>query len=333
MIDPSRIGHLPAASDSHEPHVTIDVSQIPRAVELLQSMACPTEEAVAGWKECVPPCLLSLSEALVTQYLCAVVCIDFRHWVFAQEGGGTQTWTCQGYRGSHAMTTLCRLAVEQLGVHWYRTEWMAQEASVCALQHMFYDMPALEERVVVLRGVGGALMEQYGPCGFAALLDKSNKRLFTTDGTGFIERLCRLHERYRDDAYRDVPILKLSQLSALALLGVLGPTTFEDAHHLTLCADYQIPRTLRALGVLRYSDALAAKVDAMQPLEVGGSEEGEIRCATVQCGRLILEEFHRRKEEVGFMTVSSLDYLLWSAARVGRVQGLRPHHVAVTIMY
>jgi len=78
------------------------------------------------------------------------------------------------------------------------------------------------------------------------------------------------------------PYLKKAQLLVGAAVGFLNSRGWRIETDLTAMADYQVPRVLRALGVLRYSDVLAQQVDAGVPLAAGGPEEAAIRAATVR---------------------------------------------------
>lgn len=78
------------------------------------------------------------------------------------------------------------------------------------------------------------------------------------------------------------PYLKRSQLALMEIASFLSSSQAEvDAQDLTICPDYQLPRVLRALGILKYSEELAWKVDNLSLIDAGSSEERAIRAATV----------------------------------------------------
>src|SRR5439155_24910842 len=96
---------------------------------------------------------------------------------------------------------------------------------------------------------------------------------------------------YRDEAdYHGlaVPFYKRAQLTA-ADLARHGLARFDDIDRLTLFADNLVPHVLRVDGVLRYDEALAARIDAEELLVPGGDEEIEIRACAVHAVELLAE--------------------------------------------
>ena len=86
--------------------------------------------------------------------------------------------------------------------------------------------------------------------------------------------------------FDDVGFWKRAQIvpNDLALAGV---ASFGDLDSLTIFADNLVPHVLRVDGVLRYSDELAARIDAGQLLPPGSEEEVEIRaCAVHACSAI-----------------------------------------------
>ncbi|MEA2330829.1 MAG: hypothetical protein QOH58_967 [Thermoleophilaceae bacterium] len=71
--------------------------------------------------------------------------------------------------------------------------------------------------------------------------------------------------------------------SDLALAGV---AQFDDLDRLTIFADNLVPHVLRVDGVLRYDPALAARIDAGEPLPQGPAEREIRACAVHACEAL-----------------------------------------------
>ena len=86
--------------------------------------------------------------------------------------------------------------------------------------------------------------------------------------------------------FDDVGFWKRAQIvpNDLALAGV---ASFGDLDRLTIFADNLVPHVLRMDGVLRYSEALAARIDAGKLLPAGSPEEREIRACAVHACELI----------------------------------------------
>ncbi|EPY34622.1 hypothetical protein STCU_01480 [Strigomonas culicis] len=170
-----------------------------------------------------------------------------------------------------------------------------------------------------------------------------------------------------------VPMLKLSQLTALCLQEALpvlwaqphaaptplpspwlerrraasgtqggGPSPlFEDGDRLSICCDYQIPKLLRAAGVLQYDEALSRLVDTRRLLAPGSTEEVSIRVATLVAAELLAAKIaatHNallsRDGSTDLITTDRayglLDHILWMTGR--SLKGCE-HHLCHTIMY
>lgn len=91
---------------------------------------------------------------------------------------------------------------------------------------------------------------------------------------------------------------------------------------LTAFADYQVPRVLRALGVLDYSPSLADRVDHHHLLEEGGQEELSIRAATIIACEAIAAHTGG--------TSADIDNLLWLSQDIA---GETPFHLTETRWY
>jgi hypothetical protein len=120
----------------------------------------------------------------------------------------------------------------------------------------------------------------------------------------------------------DHPFYKRAQIAAsdLALAGV---ASFEDLDSLTIFADNLVPHVLRCDGVLIYDEALAARVDANVPLELGGPER-EIRACAVHACELISQRTGVAPRE--------LDSWLWSRGQASEYKA-RPRHRCRTVYY
>ena len=86
------------------------------------------------------------------------------------------------------------------------------------------------------------------------------------------------------------------------------------ARQLPVAADYQLPKVLRAAGVLRYSETLAGTGDSCTAIEAGSREETEIRAGTIIADA-------RLAMGIG-VTETQVDDWLWQARN--RVPA--PHH-------
>jgi hypothetical protein len=106
-------------------------------------------------------------------------------------------------------------------------------------------------------------------------------------------------------------------------LALAGVAEFDDLARLTIFADNLVPHVLRVDGVLRYDDALAARVDAGEPLEPGGAER-EIRGCAVHACELIADHLG--------VPPRTLDVWLWNRGQAARYKGV-PRHRTRTVFY
>jgi hypothetical protein len=122
--------------------------------------------------------------------------------------------------------------------------------------------------------------------------------------------------------FDDRGFYKRAQIAAsdLALAGV---ARFGDLDRLTVFADNVVPHVLRCDGVLRYDDALAARIDAGILLRPG-AEEREIRACAVHACELVAQR-------VG-VAPYELDNQLWSRGQAPEYKS-RPRHRCRTVYY
>jgi putative queuosine salvage protein len=115
---------------------------------------------------------------------------------------------------------------------------------------------------------------------------------------------------------------KRAQITANDLT-LAGVAHFVDIDRLTIFADNLVPHVLRVDGVLRYDQALAARIDAGELLPPG-DEEREIRACAVHACELI-------SAELG-VPPRMLDVWLWSRGQDPRYKGV-PRHRTRTVYY
>lgn len=198
-------------------------------------------------------------------------------------------------------------------------------------------MPMVKERAAILRETGQVLRDKYNGS-FTNLIERSDHRAFD-HGNGIVDRLARDFPSYSDTSPymdREVVFHKRAQLAVGMLYNRLkGGDLFEveDVDELTVFADYQLPRALRSLGILKYSDELARKVDGRELIPRDSPEEVELRAATVYAADLLLKEVNATRAEEGNEAVSvlNIDYCLWLAGRDAPED--QYHHLTETTAY
>jgi hypothetical protein len=186
------------------------------------------------------------------------------------------------------------------------------------------EIPMLDERVSNAREVGRFLAQEGAGAGLSMVAGRDVER--------FVETVVSTLPTFDDRASfqgREVRFLKRAQLLAADLVASGAVPPWSNMESLTAFADYQLPRVLRAFGVLDYSPDLARRVDAKIEIAAGSAEEVEIRAATIQAVEGLVEAMRSLGANV---TSAEVDYRLWHAAQ-GELPNDRPYHRTRTIFY
>ena len=132
---------------------------------------------------------------------------------------------------------------------------------------------------------------------------------------------------FGQDRYRDLYLNKRAHLfpliyhgRALHSNGLLRP--LKQPRDIGPIPDYQVPKYLRAIGILQYTSSLDKKIAARKILTFGSAEEMEIRVATVYAVCRLMN--------LTGLTMPELDYWLWQGGQ--KIQHLN-HHLTPTTAY
>lgn len=235
------------------------------------------------------------------------------------------------YTGADAMIAGLKRALQE-GVPLLDADFLSN-VNREQLAHIFrgnFELPLLDDRLAIFHEVGKVLKEKYQGS-FANLTAAANGRAFDR-GNGIVERLTRDFPSFRDTSPEGHTYNKRAQLAVAMLHSRLegsGLFSCPDVGDLTVFADYQLPRGLRNMGVLRYEPALAEKVDNGRPIEKNSTMEQEMRAFTIVAAELLREELKKRPEHAA-LDARGLDSYLWMQARQDK--NSKPH-VTVTTAY
>lgn len=172
--------------------------------------------------------------------------------------------------------------------------------------------------------LGEAVLNRYGGT-FMKMIEAAN---------GSAERMVDIMAalpHFRDvHRYRglDVHFYKRAQITAADLqlaFTQLGQTLFSDIKRLTMFPDNAVPHVLRMDGILEYTDALAAHIDAGQVLEAGSEEEIELRA----CAGQVVELLAAFKN----ICAMDIDHILWHRSVDDPRYREKPAHRTRTIYY
>ncbi len=84
-----------------------------------------------------------------------------------------------------------------------------------------------------------------------------------------------------DDSFGEIKLYKRAQLNAFDIAQIPNNKEITNTDSLTAMADYKLPQLLRFMGVLKYSNDLANRIDNYVLIDQNSEEEIEIRSATV----------------------------------------------------
>jgi len=232
--------------------------------------------------------------------------------------------------GYYALAASLKRAVES-GVPITKADYLA-ELSLDQLRQILGGQGVLQlmgDRLQVLHELGHVLLEDYG--GKAHHLVETAQRSAVTLARLLAEKLA----SFRDTAHyqgHKICFYKRAQIFAADLHGAFGAKDwgdFADIDKLTAFADYKLPQVLRQLGILRYTRALARKVDQEILLESGEAEEVEIRANTIWAVELVRQELDRLGKG---LRAFEIDHILWHLGQEA-VFKQKPYHRTLTIFY
>lgn len=294
---------LTAYDDSNDYVVSVNHEAI-QALSLQPGAACLMASGLApAWLE---------HPLRAIAYFVALNSINYRFWDLGPGEGeaALQRYVFEGDKGAVGM----RRAFDKV---WgpgftpenFRSQPITQEWVV---QH-FGDIPDPQSRAEVLSSVfAGSELE--------TVAVELHRRILA-NGAVSADDAQLLHEafpRVFNDKY-----MKRAQLAISWIAGYFAEVNVKvDVTGLTAFADYQVPRTLRAMGLITYSAELAHKIDSYIPLPAGGYEERALRAATILACEALAKALG--------VTAAEIDNFLWLNRNLA---GATPFHLTFTEDY
>ncbi len=172
----------------------------------------------------------------------------------------------------------------------------------------FGEMPIPNTRIVILNE---ALSEKGKEC--AKQLAEKIESGWTIMEAFDISQM--IPSGYKDEALKKAQLILHMASSALKTKGIQVDV------ELTCFADYQVPRVLRHMGILKYNEQLSELIDTQTVIKADSIEEKAIRAATI----LACEELSVKMR----MSPEELDYYLWSQRNMAD----KPFHLTYTTAY
>jgi hypothetical protein len=245
------------------------------------------------------------------------------------------TYRGERYDGYWALAAALRRAVDERHPLWdpayLAAITPAQVTEILRPDPGSPDIPLFAERVANLQELGrGLLALDAGDKAAAVLITMAQGSAARLVGE-VVHRFPSFNDvaSYRG---REVRFYKRAQILIADLIGSFageGLGAFTDLDTLTAFADYKVPQVLRRLGILTYSPALAAIVDARTLIPAGSPMEVEIRAGTIWACELLRRALTDRGR---ILRAFEVDWLLWSAGQ-SLPPDTRPYHRTITIFY
>jgi hypothetical protein len=194
-------------------------------------------------------------------------------------------------------------------------------------------IPMMAQRLEILREMGDILATRYQGS-FHNVFEEARFRAFGNGGV--VNRLVADFPSFRDESVH-VPsgallrFHKRAQLFAMMYQGRALTskklTRISDAILVGPIADYDLPKTLHAMGVLRYSPEVEQKVRTWSLIERDSLEEQEIRAQTIHAQVDLVRRINELRTDG--VSILALDYHLWTLGRALK----EPHHITRTTAY
>ncbi|GAA0383078.1 queuosine salvage family protein [Paenibacillus motobuensis] len=182
------------------------------------------------------------------------------------------------------------------------------------------DLPMSSERINSLSEAGRVLLNNFSGSALK-ICEKAEWHAPT-----IVDIITEQFPMWRDEQ-RNVKFNKRAQLFVAMLHGRLGKESkIRDIDKLSCLADYQLPKVLRHIGILKYSKELEDMVDSETLISKDSDYEFNIRLNTVESMKLLCEELRNFNINVSPL---QLDYALWLQAK----EISTPHHLTPTTAY
>lgn len=192
------------------------------------------------------------------------------------------------------------------------------------------EIPLFNERLRLLRDMGKIVTANFGGS-FKKIAEAANY-----DALKLVEMVVQAMPTVFDDQvdyhgqkilfYKRVQVIPLS-LHGLAELNLVPP--IQNFDQLTALADYKGPQLLRKLGIMQYTDKLAARIDAKIEITPGSDEEIEIRANEVWAIELLTRAIQERLPNICPIEVFEC---LWLRGQTKSADD-KPYHRTRTIWY
>ncbi len=185
------------------------------------------------------------------------------------------------------------------------------------------DIPLLEKRYKTIVGISKIVNERMNGNFYKFIKN-------ITSDTQLFDIIISNFESFKDERIYDgktIYFYKLAQLLTSDILHIREKLEGikVDYSNLIGCADYKIPQTLRALGIVEYNDELANIIDSEKHIEISSKYEVEIRASQI----VVLEYIHKK-----FININSIDINDFFFVYSKKVKSIaKPYHLCRNTNY
>lgn len=185
------------------------------------------------------------------------------------------------------------------------------------------DIPLLEKRYKTIVGISKIVNERMNGNFYKFIKN-------ITSDTQLFDIIISNFESFKDERIYDgktIYFYKLAQLLTSDILHIREKLEGikVDYSNLIGCADYKIPQTLRALGIVEYNDELANIIDLSEHIEISSKYEVEIRASQI----VVLEYIHKK-----FININSIDINDFFFVYSKKVKSIvKPYHLCRNTNY
>lgn len=185
------------------------------------------------------------------------------------------------------------------------------------------DIPLLEERYKTIVGISKIVNERMNGNFYEFIKN------ITLD-TQLFDIIISNFESFKDERYYDgkkIYFYKLAQLLTSDILHIREELEGIKVHYSNLigCADYKVPQTLRALGILEYNEELANIIDSEKHIEISSKYEVEIRASQI----VVIEYIHNKLININPIDIN--DFFFVYSKKVKSIA--KPYHLCRNTNY
>lgn len=292
-------------------HVKINYNKLD---EFIKNIDCNN---LKNWLMFNPYNLLDLDIEIIINLLLVFECICYSFW-------GEPKWTIEteeGYKdGSDALLYIMINYVKK------SNNVDFSEISFDEFKHLLkgnVNIPLLKERYETITEVSKIVNEKMNGNFYNYIKNLSSD-------VELLDLIVNSFKTFKDERTyngKTIYFYKLAQLLTSDILHIRGylENVKVDYSNLIGCADYKIPQTLRALGIIEYDYKLSNLVDSRYELEISSKYEVEIRASQI----VVIDYIKSKFKNVNSIDIN--DYLFTYSKKVKNI--VRPYHLCRNTNY